>query len=242
MLTATALTLALLAPAGAAQAELPVGESRGVRLERTDSGALVLVFGDRSGKLRERINSRYAWLSCTDLGDGVFSSGASGNLDASGHGRRFNTGFDPGPADYCRFFLKSHTVKRKGERRRVPRRVLFSIPLTQTGAVYLDEEAKAIRMLQVALVVSFAREEKKLPEAPTYAQLVRAYPRLARAVAALPGPADTPPPRRVGYYGDGQEHSVLAILSASGKRLFIEHSAGDVLTTNVAAHIFSDFD
>jgi hypothetical protein len=238
MLTTAALTLALLAPGAApAQAELPVGESRGVRLERAAGGALVLIFSERSGKLRERINSRYAWLSCTDFGDGLFGGGAGGNLDASGHGRRFNTHFDPGPADFCRFFLRAHTVKRKGERQRVPRRVLFSIPLTQAGAVYLDEESKARRMVDFLLFLALARHEKKMPEAPTYAQLVGAYPKLARAIFSLPGPADAPPPRRVGYYGDGQEHGVVAMLSASGKRLFIEHSAGGVLTTNVADHI-----
>jgi hypothetical protein len=34
----------------------------------------------------------------------------------------------------------------------------------------------------------------------------------------------------------------VAALSASGKRLFIELSAGDVLSTNVAAHLFGDRD
>ena len=35
---------------------------------------------------------------------------------------------------------------------------------------------------------------------------------------------------------------MLATLSASGKRLFIERSAGDVLSTNVADHLFGDRD
>jgi hypothetical protein len=176
---------------------------------------------------------------CTRFGD-QFDSVASGNLDVPRRGRRVRTGFDPGPADFCRFFLKAHTVKRHGERHRVARRVLFSIPLTQAGAVYLDEESKTASMLGIGVLASFAKDDQRLAGAPTYAQLVQAYPRLAKRVVALPAPGDSPPPERIGYYSDGQEHTVLAALSASGKRLFIEQSAGDVLSTNVATHLFGD--
>ena len=244
LLTATGVVLALLAPSAAqaqTETDLPVGEARGVRLVRADGGGLVLIFSDRSAKLRERINSRYAWLSCTQLGE-VFSGVSSGNLDVPRHGRRVRTGFDPGPADFCRFFLKAHTVKRHGERQRVSRRVLFSIPLTQPGAVYLDEESKTGNMFTISLLASFAKDDQELAGAPTYAQLVQAYPKLTKVVVALPAPGDSPPPERIGYYSDGQEHSVLAALSASGKCLFIERSAGDVLSTNVAAYLFGDRD
>jgi hypothetical protein len=242
LLIASGVALALLAPstAQAQTPDLPVGEARGVRLVRADGGALVLIFSDRSAKLRERINSRYAWLSCTDLGDRFFASGAGGNLDVAGRGRRVATGFDPGPADFCRFFLKAHTVKRDGGRHRVARRILFSIPLTQRGAVYLDEESKTLRMFRITLFASFLAYDRKLPGHPTYAQLVQEHPKLAKVVVQLPGPADAPPPKLIGYYSDGREHIAVAILSASGKRLFIEHSAGDVLHTNVAAHLFGD--
>jgi hypothetical protein len=56
----------------------------------------------------------------------------------------------------------------------------------------------------------------------------------------LSTPGATPPPKRIGYYSDGQEHIALVTLSASGKRLFIEESAGDVLSTNVVAYLFDD--
>jgi hypothetical protein len=243
LLIAAGLTLALLIPSGASAqtpSDLPVGEARGVRLVE-DRGGLVLIFSDRSSKLRERINSRYAWMMCTQLGE-LFSSSGGGNLDVPRRGRRVSTGFGIDDSDYCRVFLRSHAVKRDGSVRRVPRRVLFSIPLTQTGAVYLDEEAKTARMLPISAIASLVKDELKLSGYPTYAQLVERHPGLAKLVVALSGPGETPPPGRIGYYSDGQEHIVLAILSASGKRLFIEHSAGDVISTNVLAHFIGDRD
>jgi hypothetical protein len=97
-------------------------------------------------------------------------------------------------------------------------------------------------MFTIILLASFVKDDQKLPGYPTYAQLVQAYPRLAKVVVQLAAPGDSPPPKRVGYYSDGQEHIALAIVSASGKRLFIEESAGDVLSTNVAAYLFGDRD
>ena len=241
MLTATVLALALLAPAAAhaqSQTDLPVGESHGVRLV-DDHGGLVLIFSHRSAKLRERINSRYAWMECSELGDGI-TNGFGGNLDVSRHGRRVSLGFDSSNVDYCRFFLRAHTVKRHGSRHHVARRPLFSISLTQAGAVYLDEESKAQKMFTVGLLAWFVKEEQKLPGYPSYAQLLQEYPKLAKVVVQLPAAGDTPPPKRIGYYSDGQEHIALAIVSGSGKRLFIEQSAGDVVSTNVLAHLFGD--
>jgi hypothetical protein len=240
LLTATGLALALLAPSAAhaqTQTDLPVGEAHGVRLV-VDHGGLVLIFSHRSAKLREQINSRYAWMDCTELGE-FFSNGFGGNLDVPAHGRRVSTGFDSSNADFCRFFLRSHTIKRHGSRQHVSRRVLFSIPLTQAGAVYLDEESKAGDMFTISLLASLVKQDQKLPGYPSYAQLVQEYPKLTKVVVQLPAPGDSPPPKRIGYFSDGQEHVALAILSASGKRLFIEESAGDVLSTNVSAYLFS---
>lgn len=243
LLAGTGLALALLLPSAAhaqGETDLPVGSAHGVRLVE-ERGGFVLIFSHRSAKLRERINSRYAWIACTSLGE-VFSSVGSGNLDVSGHGRRVATGFSVDHADFCRFFLRAHTVKRHGGRHHVSRRELFSIPLTQAGAVYLDEESKTGDMHLISLLASFAKDSRKLDGYPSYAVLVREYPKLAKVVVQLSAPGDTPPPKRIGYYSDGREHLALVILSASGKRLFIEVSAGDVLSTNVAAYLFADRD
>lgn len=243
LLTAVGLALVLLAPSAAhaqTATELPVGEARGVRLV-DDRGGLVLIFSDRSAKLRERINSRYAWIACTSLGD-PFTSVSSGNLDVPRRGRRVRTGFSVDDADFCRVFLRAHEVKPDAGRRHVSRRVLFSIPLTHAGAIYLDEQSKAGELFTISLLASFVGHDQKLPGHPTYAQLVQEYPRLTRVVVQLSTPEETPPRKRIGYYSDGQEHIVLALLSASGKRLFIEESAGDVLRTNVASYLFGDRD
>jgi len=243
LLSAAGLALALLVPSAASAQtppELPVGEARGVRLVE-DRGGLVLIFSPRSARLRERINSPYAWFSCTSLGE-TFSSAGGGNLDVPRRGRSVGTGFSMDDIDFCRFFLRSHAVKGDGSRRPAPRRVLFSIPLTQAGAVYLDEEAKTARLFPISTIAALVKEDLKLPGHPTYAQLVQRLPKLAKRVVALSAPDEAPPPRRIGYYSDGQEHLALAILSTSGKRLFVEHSAGNVLSTNVAAHLFGDRD
>jgi hypothetical protein len=239
----TGLVMALF-PAATALAQsgrdLPVGSARGVRLV-DDRGGLVLIFSHRSATLRERINSRYAWISCTNLGE-PFTSVHSGNLDIPRHGRRVGTGFGRDDADFCRFFLRSHTVRHRHSRHRVSRRILFSIPLTQAGAVYLDEESKTSKLLVISLLASLLKDDLKLPGSPTYPQLVQAYPQLVKGVVQLSAPGDAPPPKRVGYYSDGREHVALAIVSASGRRLFMESSAGEVLSTNIAAYLFSDRD
>ena len=41
----------------------------------------------------------------------------------------------------------------------------------------------------------------------------------------------------LGYYSDGHEHVAAAMLSASGRRLFLEYD-GDAVSTNVQPYIF----
>jgi hypothetical protein len=230
------LTILLAFTAGAAEAQprLPLGEADGVRAQ-TGHGGVVLVFSKSAAKLRKQINSPYAWIEVVDLGE-PFTSVGSGNLDVPRRGRRVRTGFGAGDADFCRIFLRAHKTRHG----RIARRVLFSIPFTQTGAVYLDEEEKTAAMYNVGLAASLAKPDAKQPGALTYAQLIAAVPRLRRAVVELVAPGDSPPPARVGYFSDGREHTVLAVLSGLGRRLFIEQSAGQVLSTNVAKYLFGD--
>jgi hypothetical protein len=238
-LIGTALALALLAPATASAAtDLPVGESKGVRLVVRD-GAAVLIFSKSATRLRERLASRYAWISCTELG-GAFISVGSGNLDAPGHNRRVRTGFGASDSDFCRLYIRAHTIRRRHETVHVARRILVSIPITQAGAIYLDEESKALRMFRVSLIADFVQSDRKLPGHPTYAQLVETYPQITKVVVELAAPGDTPSDRRVGYYSDGHEHTAVVAVSTLGRRLFFELAADHVLSTNVAVHIFGD--
>jgi hypothetical protein len=240
-LIATVLGLALIVPANAAAqtpTELPVGEAKGVRLV-VDHGGLVLIFSHRSAKLRKQINSKYAWMECTAFGD-PFTTGFGGNLDVPRRGRRVSTGFASEGADFCRFYLRAHTIRRPHHEVHFGRRILFSIPLTQAGAVYLDEQSKVGDMFTVGLLAELAKGDQKLSGAPTYAQLVQEYPRVARIAVELAAPGDSPPPGRVGYFSDGHEHTALVTLSTLGRRLFIEASAGEVLHTNVAKYLLGD--
>jgi hypothetical protein len=190
--------------------------------------------------MRKRINSRYAWIDCTELPEGrgiVFVGSSGGNLDAPRRGRRVNTGIDPGDADYCRVYLRAH---KKGSHH-VGRRLLVSLSLSQSGAVFLDEEAGTLRLVKAELLAATVEEKLELSGYPTYAQIAQVYPKVAGFMFGLAAPGDAPPPKRVGYYSDGKEHIAVATLSTLGKRLFVEGLAGNVLSTNVAEHLFDDW-
>ena len=247
-LTAVAAGLALLLTASpaAAQTELPVGEAEGVRLVR-ERGAVVVIFTARAERLYKRIAGKLVKVSCTELPDDegpglVISSTGEVTLRAPRRGGKLRTGDLTRGMDYCRVRLPARTVTRKGNRSRIPERVVVSVPLTQKGAVFLDEEEKASDLLGTLLLAGFVADELKLDVYPTHAQLIAEYPKAAKVIVALANPTDSPPAGLVGYYSDGQEHIVLAIMSASGRRLFVEFAADDVLSTNISGFIFGDSD
>ncbi len=243
---AAALVLLIVPSTAFAQAELPVGEAEGVRVVR-ERGAVVVVFTARAAKLYKRIAGKLVRVACSELAedDGPgFSSGSSGSVSLRAPPRRgkLRTGDRTRGMDYCRVWLASRTVTRKGERTRIPSMLVVSVPVTQKGAVFLDEEAKSGELLGGLALVSVVAERRNLDVYPTYAQLVDAFPKVAQEVTALANPTDSPPRGRVGYYSDGQQHVVFAVLSASGRRLFLEFAADEVLSTNVAGHIFGERD
>jgi hypothetical protein len=227
----------LLAPA-AAQAQLPVGEADGVKITR-QHGALVVIFTAKAANLYKTIAGKKVQVHCTEITEDGFNSGGE-TLRAPRHGRKLVTGDLTRGLDYCRIWIAPHTVTRHGERHRVGRQLVVSVPLTQQGAVFIDEESKAGELLGLGAVAAIVKDRQKLPGYPTYDQLVAKFPKLARAVVALAAPGDTPPAGKVGYYSDGQEHIAAVVLSASGRRLFIEAAADDVISTNVAQYIFGE--
>jgi hypothetical protein len=239
----TALLLALIVPsAGAAQAPLPVGEADGVRIVR-ERGALVVVFTQRAEKLRRKLAGKRVNVACVEfLEDGTRSGGNP--LRMPKRARRLRTG-DLSRPDYCRLWLAARTVRRNGERERLRRKLIVSIPLTQEGAVFLDEQFNAIGMLALLTVSEFAAEDRGRSGFLTAAELLElaadARPRAGPALVELAAPSDTPPPDTVGYYSDGAKHAAVVVLSASGKRLFLEYN-GDVLHTNIAKYLFGGLD
>jgi hypothetical protein len=242
--TVTALLLALILPsAGAAQAPLPVGEADGVRIVR-ERGALVVVFTQRAEKLRRKVAGKRVSVHCTEFTrDGTNSGGVTQR--APRRGRRIETGDLTRGLDYCRVWLAARTVRRGGKNRRRSREHIVSIPLTQEGAVYLDEQFKALDLgvlLTVSELGAKARNRTGFLSPAQLLQLARnARPGPPFALVALAAPSDTPPAGAVGYYSDGAKHAAAVVVSASGKRLFLEFN-GDVLHTNVAKYLFGGLD
>jgi hypothetical protein len=237
---AAALLLALAVPA-AAQTPLPVGEADGVRLVR-ERGQLVVVFTPRAQRLWRRVAGKRVNVSCVEFVEGGTRSG--GNLlRAPKRGRRIRTG-DHSRVDYCRVWLPRRRVGR-GSRRETRGRVLIaSIPFTQQGAVFLDEQQNAIGLFALLTVSEFAAEDAGRKGYLTYAELIELGTDTRRArslLVELASPSDTPPPEKVGYYSDGANHVAAVVLSAQGRRLFLEYN-GDALHTNVARHVFGGLD
>jgi hypothetical protein len=238
----------LVAPSTAtAQAALPVGEARGVRIVR-ENGAIVVIFTQRAAKLHRRVAGKLIEVECTDqdpergrpraftfIGPphpgeitGTHEGGVT--MRAPKDRRKLRTGDRTRGMDFCRVWR----VKRTG------RRLIVSVPLTQGGAVFLDEWTRARRLMRMLFFAGFVAGDLNLSGWPSHAQLVRRLGHDARVrLIALAGPADTPPARSIGYWSDRREHIALVTLSRSGRRLFLE-LGDDVLTTNLAGYIFNE--
>jgi hypothetical protein len=240
-----ALLLVLAVPAaGAAQTALPVGEADGVRIVR-ERGALVVVFTQRAEKLRRRVAGKLVSVLCTEFAENGINSGGA-TQRAPRRGRRIHTGDLTRGMDYCRVWLAARTVTRDGERRRLGRRLVVSVPLTQEGAVFLDEQAKALSIIGLLGIAGLIGEEHNISGYPTLDELFEAEPRLrpgpsGQPIVALATASDTPAGTAVGYYSDGDRHTAAVTVSASGRRLFLEHE-GDVLHTNIARYMFGGLD
>jgi hypothetical protein len=240
-----ALLVALAAPSAAtAQTHLPVGEADGVRIVR-ERGALVVVFTQRAERLRRRVAGKLVSVLCTEFTEHGTNSGGI-TQRAPKRGRRIHTGDLTRGLDYCRVWLAARTVTRDGERRRIRRKLVVTVPLTQEGAVYLDEQVKALTLLSVLGLAEFVGEDRETGGYPTPAELLEAVPGFRprpsrQPLVGLAAPSDTPPGASIGYYSDGAQHAATVIVSASGRRLFVEQE-GDVLHTNVARYIFSGLD
>ena len=244
-----ALLLALAAPQTAATATtLPVGEANGVRVVR-ERGAIVVVFTKRAARLYRRVAGKRVNVSCTELigGDGLGLGGThsgEATLRASKRRRPLRTGDKTRGMDYCRVWLAARTVRRGRGRERQSRQLIVSVPLTQRGAVHLDEESKAFGLFGVLLFIALEADKRNWDDYPTPAELLEVlaeYDRRA-GIVALGSPADTPPAGSIGYYSDGQRHAAVVTVSASGRRLFFEVEPDGAIHTNVAGYIYGDIE
>ena len=134
-------------------------------------------------------------------------------------------------------------MTRHGARRHYGRELIVAIPLTQRGAVRLDERAHAAALLGLLTVAALPQEDG-LDRYASSADLVSRVSELKHPLelplVALSSPSDTPPAGSIGYYSDGAQHAAAIVLSASGRRLFLEVDADEVIRTNVAKYLFGD--
>ncbi len=240
-LSVCALGLMLVGSVGTAAAQepqLPVGESKGVRLVR-QHGTLRYVFTKRAEGLRKRIAGKRVTASCTDLPNAErlgssITGGGTETLRMPRRGRVLRTG-DLSSWDYCRLWLPSRVVGHGQERHRNSRKLLVSIPLTQQGAVLLDEQAKTGLLVYILMTAGSLADERHVTTWPSASELIE-HLDSPFTMVALANPQDSPPPGAVGYYSDAQQHVAVAILSATGRRLFIEFEADDVIHTNTSLY------
>jgi hypothetical protein len=251
LLLAGAFLIVLAPPATASEPQLPVGGADGVRIVRVH-GAIVVVFGPKATRLWRRVAGKRVSVLCEtgpepdpDNPGFSFSEGGGTTLRAPKRGRRIETGDLTRGMDICRVSVEPRSVRRKGKRVRLPRRLIVEIPLTQRGAVRLDERARAHALLALLDIGAVLGQQKGHghPFAPS-AELVAALPQLRRplrlSVVELANAADTPPAGSIGYYSNGAEHAATVVLSASGRRLFLEADADNVVRTNVAEYVYGD--
>jgi hypothetical protein len=248
-LAAVAGVLLVVAPSASAQTvQLPVGEAKGVRIVR-EHGAIVVVFTHRATRLWRRVAGKRVSVLCDELPDPdefglVTLHGGGTTFRAPRRGRRLRTGDLTRGMDVCRVWLEPRTLTRNGERRRYGRELIVAIPLTQRGAVHLDEEARAQALMGLLTIASIDAERRNLDRYPTSSELVALLPLLPRplrlTVVALPSPSDTPPAGSIGYYSDGARHVAAVVVSATGRRLLLELDVDDVIRSNVIGYLYGD--
>ena len=245
---AVALAVLLSPSTGMAADPLPVGEAHGVRVER-QHGAMVFTFTKRAAPLYRRIAGKRVIVDCVGLPkvrNGVEStSGGETLMRAPKRRRPLRPGEGSYGLDYCRVLLPARKVVRGDSTTHYPRQLIVAVAITQAGAVRLDEEGKAF-MLRVLLAVASGDAR---PAGEGYITPVRLLeltkgslwrtPLWGRGpkIVALATPGDSPPPGAIGYYSDGQQHAATAIVSAAGRRLFLEVGPDDLLHTNVADYV-----
>jgi hypothetical protein len=248
--TVTAVALVAAPSAGAQTPQLPVGQADGVRIVRVQ-GAIVVVFTARAERLWRSVAGKRVSVFCEETIDPnedgfgfVVLQGGGTTMRAPRRGRRINTGDLTRGMDYCEVWLEARTIRRNGQRERRSRELIVAIPVTQQGAVHLDERARAYALMGLLHLAGIDADRRNLDHFPPPAELIQFVPALPRpvklSVAALQSPSDTPPAGSIGYYSDGAQHVAAVVLSASGRRLFLEYDVDGVIRTNVLGYLYAD--
>jgi len=229
-LAVIATAIAALLPSSAqAATTLPVGRADGVRASSAH-GAISFVFTERAARLWKAIAGKRVKVACVDRPDhlsfalfGVTVSEETLRVPRSGRRLTTNEGADPA-IDYCRVWRTGKNPK-----------LIVSVPLTQLGAVFLDEQEHAFQINSLLIYLNLAADDAGSASWPAIADVVKLSPE----IVALADPSGAPPAGKVGYWSDGGQHVVVATLSTLGRRLFIEYDADDRVNSNVGALIGS---
>ena len=106
-----------------------------------------------------------------------------------------------------------------------------TVALTARGRTRVDEERRARELIGLVIFATSLS-----PDARSWPTAARVLAMAERGVVALASPDASPPAGSLGYYSDGAQRAVVAVLSAAGRRLFID-IAGDVTSTNVLEYL-----
>ena len=127
----------------------------------------MVVFGPSAARLWRRVAGRRVSVLCEKGPDPdpdnpgfSFSEGGGTTFRAPRRGRRLRTGDLTRGMDVCEVSLPPRTVRRNHTRRHYPRRLIVAIPLTQRGAVRLDERARAHALLVVLEIAAVLPRQK----------------------------------------------------------------------------------
>lgn len=235
-----AITL-LVAPATsrAITPQLP-GEAQGVRIVRSGDRAAI-VFTRRASGLWRRIAGKPIETSCTQLtpstSAGILGEGTGGRAFRAPRSRRpLPIGMTPA-SDYC-------AVSLRYERDRLLTfDTVVVIPVTQAGAVALDEREKSSELIGLLALASGVGDEARpavfaSPKQMTRGVAARVLRQERLKVVPLSAATDTPPAGVIGYWSDGAQRAASVTLSSAGRRLYVELGPGEELRTNIARSIF----
>jgi hypothetical protein len=213
------LAVSLAVPA-AAPAVTQIPPDGGVRGRLVDGTIVSLRFSPAA--FRE-VAGRRVVIACTQLGPetlGISGVGIGSEGFRMPERRRVVRRFVGKGYDYCTL--------------RLGRKRLVTFATSDRGAVLVDEQYQTLSL--VAVLTTAPDDSGHRYRTPAEFAAAVPFP-----IAPLASPADTPPPGSVGYYSDGALHAAAVVVSAAGRRLFVEADADDVLRTNVAKYLSARF-
>jgi hypothetical protein len=247
LITAAAAAVALLAPAAASaapSAQDVVAQARaavtspttpkmllpedGLRVVGVRGGA-VLRFTGQAAKAAKYWTGRRLDVVCDTVGDQQDGVSVGGHvLMRRFNGRTLSLGPVAG-TDTC------SVTHPRGPHADADRVALVAV--SAAGSTWIDE----LEMSTLLLVVTSGGPSGPAGHVPTIDQVLAqnagitkdGAPLAEPLIVALPGPDASPPSKKIGYWSDGDQHSVIAVLSSAGRRLFVETEADHVIRTNV---------